>query len=141
VVCVSFSLGIKDGDIELRGSSIAIVHGVDKLKQDVSIWLRERYRSDRFHSDYGSVLDNWIGQVIDRGTEAMVQAEVLRVLQNYQTRQYRMLQETPERLSMDEVLVSIQEIQTKIRYDAVIVNIRFVTGSKKIDQLSVGLGV
>ncbi|AVO24995.1 baseplate protein [Rhodococcus phage Finch] len=138
---MSFSLGIKDGDIELRGSSIAIVHGVDKLKQDVSIWLRERYRSDRFHSDYGSVLDNWIGQVIDRGTEAMVQAEVLRVLQNYQTRQYRMLQETPERLSMDEVLVSIQEIQTKIRYDAVIVNIRFVTGSKKIDQLSVGLGV
>lgn len=138
---MSFSLGIKDGDIELRGSSIAIVHGVDKLKQDVSIWLRERYRSDRFHSDYGSVLDNWIGQVIDRGTEAMVQAEVLRVLQNYQTRQYRMLQETPERLSMDEVLVSIQEIQTKIRYDAVIVNIRFVTGSRKIDQLSVGLGV
>lgn len=138
---MSFSLAIQDGDIKIQGSSIAIVHGVDKLKQDVSIWLRERYRSDRFHSDYGSVLDNWIGQVMETNTESMVQTEVLRVLQNYQTRQYRLLQEQPERLSMDEILVSIQDIQTKIRYDAVIVNIRFVTGSKKVDQLSVGLGL
>lgn len=138
---MSFSLKIENGDIALQGSAVSIVYGVDKLKQDVSIWLRERYQSDRFHLSYGSVLDNFIGSVIDDGTAFMVQSETMRVLQNFQSMQYRLLKEHPERLSADEVLVSILDIQTKVSYDTVIVTVRFSTGSNKVDQLSVGVGV
>lgn len=138
---MSFSFQVVDGDIALRGSSVGIVYGVEKLKQDVSIWLRERYRSDRFNSNYGSVLDNWIGSVIDDGTKSMVQSEVMRVLQNYQAVQYRLLKEHPERLSADEMLVGITNIKTDIRYDSVNVTIQFTTGSKEVGQLSIGLGV
>lgn len=138
---MSFSLALDGDDLQLKGSALGIVYGVEKLQQDVSIWLRERYRSDRFHTNYGSVLDFYIGSVMEDGTRAMVQGEVLRVLQNYQSLQYRMLKEHPERMSADEVLVSIADVRVAIDYDAVNVNIKFVTGSKQIGQLSVGLGI
>lgn len=138
---MSFSLAIEDGDLLMKGSQLGIVHGVDKLKQDISIWLREPYRGDRFHSTYGSILDSFIGQVISEDTIGMVQSEVMRVLQNFQAIQYRMLRETPERLSADEVLVDIADIKTRIDYDQVVVTIQFVTGSRQVGQLSVGVEV
>lgn len=137
---MSFSLAVKDGDLALNGSSLAIVYGVDKLKQDVSIWLKERYRSDRFNSNYGSVLDSYIGQVIDDSTVSMVQGEVIRVLQNYQALQVRLLREHPDRLSADEVLVEILDIKTVILYDTVLVTIAFATGSNQVAQVSLGIG-
>lgn len=138
---MSFSLAVADGDLSMKGSQLGIVHGVDKLKQDISLWLLEPYRSDRFHSTYGSILDSFIGQVISDDTVGMVQSEVMRVLQNYQSLQYRLLRENPERLSADEVLVDIADIKTRINYDQVIVTIQFVTGSRQVGQLSVGVGV
>lgn len=143
---MSFSLALDEtttnsADLQVKGSALGIVYGVDKLKQDVSLWLRERYRSDRFHSNYGSVLDNYIGTVIDFRIQSAVRAEVLRVLQNYQSLQYRMLREQPERLSADEIMVDITSIDVQIVFDAVNVTIRFVTGSKQVSQLSIGLGI
>lgn len=138
---MSFSLAVENGDLVMRGSQLGIVHGIDKLKQDISLWLRERYRGDRFHSQYGSILDSFIGSVISEDTVGMVQSEVMRVLQNYQAMQLRVLRENPERFSADEVLVSIADIRTRIQYDSVIVTIQFITGSKQVGQLSVGVEV
>ncbi len=136
---MSFSLKVVDGDIATLGSAVNIVYGMDKLKQDVSLWLRERWQSDRFHLAYGSILDSFIGGVIDDSTTHMVESEVMRVLQNYQSLQYRLLKEHPERLSADEVLVSIISIKATVNYDTVNVAIRFTTGSQQIGQLSVGV--
>ncbi|QGJ94913.1 baseplate wedge protein [Gordonia phage RedWattleHog] len=136
---MSFSLKVVDGDIATIGSTTNIVYGVEKLKQDISIWLRERYQSDRFHLAYGSILDGFIGDVIDDSTAYMVQAEVQRVLQNYQSLQYRLLKEHPERLSADEILVAILDIRTRVNYDTVEVTIRFSTGSRDVEQMSVAI--
>lgn len=138
---MSFSLGIVDGDLDLRGSSIAIVHGAEKLKQDVSIWLRERYGSDRFHTNYGSVLDSFIGSVISDYTKSEVQSEVLRVLQNYQSVQLRRLKENPQLLSAAEIMASIDSIDVTINYDMVNVVIRFTTASNTSGSLSVGASI
>lgn len=138
---MSFSLAVADGDIALRGSNVGLVSGVEKLQQDVSIWLRERYGSDRFQSNYGSVLDSFIGSVIDDRTSAMVQSEVMRVLRNYQQVQRRAIDTNPQRFSADEILLQVEDIRTDIRYDSVNVTIRFLTGSRQIGQLSVGLGI
>lgn len=138
---MTFSLKVADGDIALKGSQVDVVHGVDKLKQDISLWLRERYRSDRFHTGYGSILDDFIGGVIDDRTQGMVQSEVMRVLQNFQAMQLRRLQDNPQSMAADEVLVSVANIRTVIRYDTVIVTVRFVTGSRRVDQISVGVQV
>lgn len=136
---MSFSFAVENGDIALKGSQVNIVYGVKKLEQDISIWLKERYRSDRFHSTYGSVLDHFIGGVIDRDTEAMVQGEIMRVLRNYQSLQYRRLKESPQLMSSDEVLVDVQSIKVEIDYDSVLVYIAFLTGNRTQGSVSVGL--
>lgn len=134
---MSFSLAIEDGDLQLKGSSVGIVFGVDKLYQDLSIWLRERFRSDRFHLTYGSILDSYIGTVIDDNTVAEVRSEVMRVLQNYQTLQAKVVRMTPDRLSMDEILLSVDNIDVRLQYDAVLVNIVFRTAKNRRGTLSI----
>ena len=138
---MSFSLAIADGDISIKGSAVGIVSGIDKLNQDLSIWLRERYQSDRFHLTYGSVLDNFIGGVIDSGTVAEVRSEVMRVLQNYQSLQLRLLKSRPEALSGDEILLNVDDISVRVQYDAVQVNIRFTNAKRSGSQLSLNVGL
>jgi hypothetical protein len=57
---VSYSLAIVDGDLALQGDRLDLVFGVDKLKQDLNCWLKERYGGDRFHTNYGSILPDSI---------------------------------------------------------------------------------
>ena len=40
---MSYSLAIADGDLAKRGSQMALVFGVNKLKQDMNCWLLEQY--------------------------------------------------------------------------------------------------
>lgn len=135
---MSFSLAIVDGDLARHGSSFGIVSGARKLEQDLSIWLRERYRSDRFHRSYGSILDNFIGTAISRSTEHEVRAEVSRVLQNYQALQYRRIQENRRRFSPSEILLEVLEIKVATTYDTVRVAIRILTGERREATLSIG---
>lgn len=138
---MSYSFAVVEKDIQLKGSHLGLAYGRPKLIQDLTLWLTERYRSDRFHSNYGSILDNFIGEVIDPLTSAEVEAEVNRVLQNYQMVQYRRMQEDPTTLSPEEVLVDVEDIKAKIDYDSVIVVISIVTGSRARGTFRVGMNM
>ena len=135
---MSFSLKVEDKDIALRGSQLAITHGSDKLRQDLSLWLTERFRSDRFHVSYGSILDNFIGQTMEYETTVLVESEVMRVLQNYQSLQYRRMMEDSSKMSPSEILVSVLSVRARVLYDAVLVTIRFTTAARQGEQLTVG---
>lgn len=135
---MSFSLAIKDGDLAMLGSSLQVVSGTPKLEQDLSIWLRERYKSDRFHRNYGSVLDAFIGSIISRSTQSEVRSEVLRVLSNYQALQYRRVKETPQLLSPEEILLEVLEVTTNVSYDTVSVAIRIRTAKQYETIINVG---
>lgn len=137
---MSFSLAIADGDLQIKGSSIGIVSGLDKLYQDLSIWMRERYRSDRFHLTYGSILDSYIGGVIMDSTAAEVRSEVMRVLQNYQSLQAKVVRSDPSRLSADEILLNVDDISVRVQYDTVSVTILFTTAKGNTKRLSVSTG-
>jgi len=138
---VSFSLAIADGDILLKGSQMGIVTGVDKIYQDLSIWLRERFRCDRFHLTYGSILDNFIGGIITQSSGAEVRSEVMRVLQNYQSLQAKIVRTNPSLLSADEILLTVDDIQVRTTFDTVSVLIRFTTAKGTAGQTAVGVGV
>lgn len=128
---MSFSLAVEDGDLRLNGSTLGRVWGPDKLGQDMSLWLRERYQSDRFHRNYGSILDDFIGGVIESDTRYEVQSEVLRVLRNYQALQYRRIKERPEYISSDEILLEILDVRVSTDYDRVDVRLRVQTGDRR----------
>lgn len=116
---MSYSLAVADGDLVQQGSQLALVWGQDKLLQDVDLWLRERYGIDRFHVTMGSVLQDFIGGIVDESTRAEVQSEILRVLQNYQAVQLRKFKQNPQMLSATELLISVDDVQTTVSYDTV----------------------
>lgn len=138
---MSYSLRVVGGDLCRRGSQLDIVYGLDKLLQDIDLWLRERYGGDRFHLNMGSILQDFIGGVVSDSTNAEVQAEVLRVLQNYQAVQLRRLREKPQSLSPSEMLVSIDDVSTRTNYDSVQVAVRLRNGSNVSSAVKVGVGL
>ena len=135
---ISYSLRIADGDLARRGSQLDLVFGMNKLTQDVDLWIRERYGIDRFHPAMGSILQDFIGGVVSPSTSAEVQGEVLRVLRNYQAIQLRRLKESPQLLSPSELLVSIDDVVTRVNYDSVLVAIRMRNGSDTSTTIKIG---
>jgi len=116
---MSFSLQVGGGDLVQQGSRLAVVSGTDKLHQDLTLWMLERYGIDRFHPVMGSCFQNYIGGVITQHTRAMVQSEANRVLSNYQKVQYMGLRANPTLYSMGELLYSINKVAVTINYDTV----------------------
>ena len=134
---MSYSLAIADGDLVQNGSQLGIVYGVEKLKQDVHLWLMEGYGGDRFHRNMGSILQDFIGGVISDATRAEVHAEIFRVLQNYQSLQLRRFRENPERLAASELLVSVDNIVTGVQYDSINATVRLRNGSQQATTIRV----
>src|SRR4051812_40238165 len=107
---MTFSLMVANGDLVQQGSQLGIVANVDKLKQDLTLWMTERYQIDRFHPAMGSNYQNYIGGVIGYHTQSMIRSEAERILDNYQKVQYASFRNSPSRFSMDELLWSINAI-------------------------------
>jgi phage baseplate assembly protein W len=124
---MSFSLAIEDGDLVRKGASFGIVYGTDKLKQDLGLWLTESFGGDKMHPELGSMLDSWIGGIISPSAKSEVEAEVLRVLQNYQAVQLRGIKTIPQKYSMSEILYSVNDIKVVMNYDTVAVTISIST--------------
>jgi hypothetical protein len=121
---VSYSLKVVDGDLVQQGSELAIVSGQEKLYQDMSLWLRERYGVDRSHPNYGSRLPDFIGGVIESHTRVRVYNEVLRILNNYQNMQTAHFTANPSKFSVAELMASIDDVTIDINYDTVNVTVR-----------------
>lgn len=137
---MSFTIALKDGDVELKGNTIAIVTGTQKLEQEMSVWLKERYNSDRFHTNYGSTLDHYIGSVMTDSAVYEIENEVGRVLRNYQALQHRRFQSDPQSLDPSEILAQINNIRAVADYDRVEVTIHFTTYGKTSSTVSVNIG-
>lgn len=120
---MSFSLQIASGDLVQQGSQLGIVSGVDKLKQDLTLWMTERYAIDRFHPAMGSNFQNYIGGIISYHTQAMVRSEAERILDNYQKVQWRGLRESPQLYSLAELLMNINAVDVTVTFDAVTVDV------------------
>jgi len=134
---VSYSFRIADGDLVGIGNQLDLVFGVDKLKQDIDLWMREPYGGDRFHLAMGSILQDFIGDIVSGSTRAEIHAEVLRVLQNYQAVQLRRLKESPQMLSTSELLVSVDDIATNVSFDTVMVAIKLRNGSDQATTIRI----
>ena len=138
---MSFSLKLGEGDLSLRGSTFDIVQGRDKLVQDLDLWLRERYGADRFHVRMGSVLQDFIGGIINNSSSVAVQKEILRILQNYKAVQTKAIKENPQKFSASEMLVSIEDVQVTVLFDTIYATIKFRNGVNQMSSLTVSTGI
>jgi phage baseplate assembly protein W len=73
-------LRISGGDLALNGGDLALVDGAAYIRQRIATALAEPYGSDPFNPAWGSVLYSYLGQPYTGGTDALVAAEVARVL-------------------------------------------------------------
>lgn len=77
------SLALVQRDLVLTGGQYLMVSGSDKIRQDLTLALREDYGSDPYHPYWGSVLQRFIGHPLTPEVQQLVQTEVRRVLRNY----------------------------------------------------------
>lgn len=139
---MSFSFKVVNGDLSITAGKFDLVEGQEKLTQDLTCWLVERYRDDRFHPTYGSILDSYIGGVIQADdTIVRVQSETLRVLSNYQQIQLARFKEFPSKFQPSELLQSVNGVNVSLSYDKVIVLVRITTAARTTSTVSVGFGV
>ena len=134
---MTYSLRVSNGDLVLQGNQLDIVSGMDKLSQDMQLWVAERYGIDRFHPAMGSLLQNFIGSAITAGTQVGVQQEVLRVLDNYAKVQLKAFKENPQNFSYSELLISVDAVNVSISYDTVGVSVQITNGTQTSTSVAV----
>lgn len=137
---MSFSLQVANGDLVQDGSGLAIVYGVNKLKQDLTLWMTERYSIDRFHPGMGSYFQNYIGGIISYHTQSMIRNEAERIVDNYTRVQRRGLRQSPSLYSLSELLNSINSINVGISFDTVSVAVSVSNAQQQSTTVAVSQG-
>lgn len=100
------------------------IEGTRKTYQDLSILVREPYGGDRFHPQWGGILEDFVGQPISQMTQAHIKGEIQRLLQNYivmQARQIaadRSLGRRP-RYGPGEVIERVEDIRLQQAFDRI----------------------
>jgi len=144
---MSNNFKIANGDLVVQSRSYDRVSGLQKLQQDLILWILEHIGTDPSTPTYGSSLD---GGVIDgspvpsfigeQPTQARIQqivSEVRRVLELYQQTQINKMQlemsifRGKHTLSADEVLASVDSINAVVEGDQVIVQVGISTASNQ----------
>lgn len=138
---MSFSLQVANGDLVQSGSQMGIVANIDKLRQDMTLWLAERIGIDRFHPAMGSQLQNYIGGIINFNTQSMVFNEAMRVLDNYQRVQFQSFRQNPSNFSLAELLYAINNINVNVSYDSVNIAVSVANAQQQSVNTAVSQGV
>lgn len=116
---MTYSLKVTNGDLARSGSQLDIVYGTEKLQQDLLLWLIIRLGSNQMHPNFGSILESYIGSLINSNTQADVYNEIMRVLANYQAVQMASFNANPQIFSLSELLVSVDSVNVSVSYDTV----------------------
>jgi phage baseplate assembly protein W len=126
------TLTLRDGDFVLGKGGYSMSTGTDRIRQDLTLALTEEYGSDRFHPRFGSVIKQYIGNVITPHLQAMVRAEVNRVVQNYITiQQAEVIRDSQldvlGRFSTADVVRSLLSIDTTTFMDRINIHLALET--------------
>jgi hypothetical protein len=138
---MSYSLAISNGDLVRQGSNLAVVWGIDKLKQDLQLWVAERFGGDRFHTNMGSTLQDYIGTVVSRRTKAEIEDEVMRMLDKYQRVQVYGFKREPRHYSLTQLLERVSDINISVTYDYLLVSVSIVSAAQAPTKIVVSQGV
>lgn len=107
------TLAVKNGDWDFSDRRGKMLTGSDKLVQSLGIWLTESLHVDRFHYQYGSLLQSYIGQNQSDEVQYAVEKEIRRVLNEFIKMQTEDFEKHPEDYSKDEVIVQVLMISSE----------------------------
>lgn len=137
---------LRDGDLVVSRRDYVMTTGAGKVAQDIRGALLEPLGNDRFHTGWGSTLDQFVGTVLNEFSEMDIEAEVNRVINNYAAIQRDRIdtdiisEAATPRFTTDEVLSRIDSIALTSDADTVNIVIRLRTVSGEIIVLKESIG-
>lgn len=141
---MSQSFQLQNGDLVVTsGRAFQVVKNKDKLLQDLKLWILEQFGTDPSTPEYGSYLDSYIGMPMSQAAINQIQAEVLRVLQQYQAMQLDNMQNDTIQyagsttLDPSEVIVSINGLTVQAVNSMLLVSVSITTLDENQTQLSI----
>lgn len=127
-------LQLAGGDLLVSGRGFATVAGTAYVRQRVAMALAEPYGSDPYHPEWGSALEAYLGGPVSSGTQALVQAEAIRVLGQLVDAQQQIiisasLNGTRSQFSSDDVIASVDSVTAAPgpRPDSILLTIALTT--------------
>lgn len=122
------TLALVNGDLMLAQGGYLTYTGAERIKQDLTLALNEEYGSDRFHPRWGTIVMQYIGQVLTTHIQDLVKAEVVRVVKNYIA------------VQQNEVLGDTQvDVANRFNTSDVVRNIVSLSASSNIDTINISL--
>lgn len=141
---MSQSFQLQNGDLVVTsGRAFQVVKNRDKLIQDLKLWILEQFGTDPNTPEYGSNLDSYIGGVMTQGMINQVQAEILRVLQQYQSMQLDNMQNDTilyagsTTLDPSEVIATIDGLTVQSVGTMILVNVSLTTLDEQPTQIAI----
>lgn len=138
------TLLLRDGDLVPSHRDFVMVTGAGKVAQDLRCALREPLGNDRFHTGWGSALDQFIASIADEDTRSEVEAEINRVISNYAAVQRDRIEadifgEEDSRFTTEEILSRIRGVTVQVEGDAIHADITLQTVAGEVLVLSEAL--
>lgn len=128
-----YQLSLVGGDLMIgTDGGYLTLTGADRIRQDLALALNDYFGSDRFHPGWGSIVTDYLGSVNDAQAQALVKAEVNRVLQNYLIiQQQGVVQQSMTGVtgsySTADVVRSVDDITVQALMDAIFITVRLST--------------
>lgn len=124
------TLALANGDLVIGSHGHQTISGAPKIRQDLALALGEPLGNDRFHRLWGSTLPAYIGQPISDTTQAEIQAEAQRVINQY--------------ISVhDEYIVADQQVGGRSRFGTadVVSEVTAISVNQDFDTIRVGVSL
>lgn len=140
------TFALSGGDLVLRAGRFATVSGHQKISQDLRCALLEPVGNDRFHPAFGSLIDSYIGGLLDSDTEFLVRQEVARVVNNYVAVQQDRIardgqQGVKSRFAAAEIVAAVTDIKLTPLDDSLSVLVSLQTLENQTVTLSTSVSV
>jgi phage baseplate assembly protein W len=135
------TLLLRDGDLVPSHRDFLMVRGAGKVAQDLRCALLEPLGNDRFHTGWGSSLQNFIASIADEGTRMEIEAEVNRVISNYAAIQRDKVEadisgDEDSRFTTSEILSRVQNVTVSVASETVNINISLRTVAGEVIVLA-----
>ncbi len=131
------TLALAGGDLVVGATGHQTISGARMIRQNLALHLGEDYGTDRFHPEMGSILPDFIGELIDDETEMLVRAEATRVVRQYVAIQDREvlrdhLAARSSRFDSSDVVVGVRSVSVSLDFDSIRVSISLLTQSGEV---------
>jgi hypothetical protein len=152
---MTWSLKLKNGDLERNGSQLAKATNEVKMVQDLRIQFLQKMGIDDLHPDFGSLLDggvttdgivheSLIGTPDRNKAKLSIESEIYRVINDYQARQLSRAKMDKmvygkATLTQREVVLSVDSINISDNLDAIDVSITITTGAKTLQNIELSV--